>query len=132
MVVVMHELDIAKRIAKAVKNVAEEKGFKEVHTIRLRVGVANAANSDQLIHFIKEQSNVFKKSNLEIEKTEMLLKCNSCNNEFTDERFLNHDFAHTYAHAPALYIAPDCPKCSSKSSKITRGTELDLISIEGD
>ena len=128
----MHELDIAKRIAGAVIKTARESNFKKVNLIKLKIGKTQAVDPNQLMYFLKEQDPMMSGTKIESEEIDVSLKCKTCGKEFGDERFNDHDFAHTYAHAPKMYVPPVCTDCKSTLVNMIHGEELEIVSINGD
>ena len=128
----MHELDIAKKISGVILKESQDRGFKKIQNVQLRIGITNAIDPKQLEFFLKENSDMFKTCLVNVDDVDVLLQCEKCKHMHTDERFSEQDFAHRFSHAPSLYIAPNCPKCNSEASQIVKGQELEIVSIEGE
>lgn len=130
----MHELAIIQKIVVAVSQAAEKNGIKSVKRIRLKLGQMAAAHPEQLSFGFKTYAKGSRLDDAEllIEEIKMVLECQRCRTPFGDERFNDHDFAHTIAHAPLTYIPPNCPKCGNADVHIKKGQEMELVDIEGE
>lgn len=128
----MHELDIARKISKVIIEESEKLGFKRIDRVKIMAGRTQAIEPSQLHYFMKEESDVFKDSIVDVELVDIILECEKCKNCFGDDRFSNDHFAHEFSHAPYLYISPKCPKCGFESAKIVKGLELAIVSIDGE
>lgn len=129
----MHELSIVQKIVAAADEAAQKNAITHVRVIHLRIGKMSAAHPEQ----IRFGFNTYAKgsrlegANLIIDEVDVALECKGCGHIFGDKRFDDHDFAHTIAHAPMIYVAAHCPACGCEA-KIARGNELELVDIEGE
>jgi hydrogenase nickel incorporation protein HypA/HybF len=130
----MHELSIVKKIIETAADAAKKAKIKSVNVIRIKVGKMVGLEAEQLTILFDtfEKNDSFTETKLEIEEIPVELKCLKCGHFFTDERFNNHNFAHSTSHAPVAYESPPCPKCTADKAEIIRGQELDLIDLEGE
>ena len=130
----MHELAIAETICAIIEREATARQMKTISRAKLRIGVMNAFELEHLELSLKAYKNraMFERASFEVAEVPVELQCTSCSKRFGDERFHSHDFAHSIAHAPAFYMAPDCPSCGAKGANIVAGKEMELVEIEGD
>jgi len=129
----MHELAIGETICKTIETEAAKRGMAKISHAKLKIGKMNAFQRENLEVCLKRYATDERLSELkfEIEEIPVQLKCTVCNEEYTDDRFDDYDFAHKVSHAPALYEPPTCPECGAPATKITviSGQELELVSI---
>lgn len=128
----MHEMAIGETILKVITDQAKAQGIAHVAKAHLRVGRMQAFERSNLELCLKTyQGGAMADVRFEIEPVPVSLTCGGCGTAYADERFEDFDFAHHVAHAPALYDPPACPSCGAKQVTITKGQELELVSIEG-
>lgn len=127
----MHELLTIKKIVESAAKAAKEAKIDSVSTLKLRIGKMAGIDPSQLEFLFKTYAKPcsLKETTLEIEELSVDLECQKCKETYTDERFDNHDFAHSISHAPLMYEAPPCPKCKAVSPQIISGQELDLVHL---
>lgn len=130
----MHELAIVQKIVTAADKAAEANGISRVKKLRLRLGQMAAAHPEQLEFGFKTyaKGSRLEGTILEIEEIKIDLECDKCGSHFPDDRFNDHDFAHTVAHAPLAYLPPPCPECGSEGAKVVAGREIELVNLEGE
>ncbi|MFH0800181.1 MAG: hydrogenase maturation nickel metallochaperone HypA [Pseudomonadota bacterium] len=130
----MHELSIAQTIIETVAEKAVENGFTKVASAKLRIGKMAAFQREQLEFCLSsyEKAPALEGMSFDIEEVPVELACAPCGKRFADSRFDDCEFAHHIAHAPALYLPPDCPACSSGDVSVVAGREMELSSIEGE
>ncbi len=128
----MHELAISETICKIIEKEAKKRGMAKVGTARLKIGIMNAFQRENLDLCLKDYKNnpLMAEIQFEIEEVPVELECTECHHHYVDERFNDHDFAHKIAHAPALYLPPACPTCKCEEIKLMGGNEMELVSIE--
>jgi len=130
----MHELALAQKIIETIEAEAEKNGMSKVYSAKLKIGKMAAFQKEQLEFCLKtyEKDGILEDMKFEIEEVPVELTCNACHQKFVDARFDDDEFAHEIAHAPALYIPPPCPVCTSEDIEMTSGNEMMLVSIEGE
>ena len=130
----MHELALIQKIIENCEAAAEKANLKTVRTVRMRIGRMAGFEPDQLQFLFEtyEKSPSFADTKLEVEEVPVELECPECKHLFSDDRFNDHDFAHTVSHAPLAYEPPECPKCKANGPDLVRGKELDLVDLEGE
>lgn len=130
----MHELAIAQKIIETIEQEAEKNGMTKVKKAVLKIGKMAAFQKEQLEFCLKtyEKDEMLEDMIFEIVEVPVELICKSCAQKFVDARFEDDEFAHEIAHAPALYVPPPCPSCSSEDVTMTSGNEMTLMSIEGE
>jgi hydrogenase nickel incorporation protein HypA/HybF len=130
----MHELAIAQKIIETIEEEANKNGMTKVRSAKLKIGKMAAFEKEHLEFCLKtyEKTNLLEDMEFEIEEVPVELICKSCAQKFLDARFDDEEFAHEISHAPALYVPPSCPVCSSEDVTMTSGNEMMLISIEGE
>ena len=128
----MHEIAISETICQTIEREAKKHNIAAVKIAKLRIGKMAAFDRSNLDLCLKEfaKKPVFAEAAFEIEEVPVELECADCHHHFVDARFDDFDFAHTVAHAPALYQPPACPKCQSTALSIQTGQEMELVSIE--
>lgn len=130
----MHELALIQKIVENAGATAKKANLKKVFVIRMRVGKMSGLGTEHLNFLFDtyEKDPSLENSRLEIEEIPVELECTECKHKFIDERFDDHDFAHSVSHAPRAYLPPPCPKCRSEGPGLIRGRELELIDLEGE
>lgn len=130
----MHELAIAQKIIETIEAEADKNGMSKVYSAKLKIGRMAAFQKEQLEFCLKtyEKDAMLDDMKFEIEEVPVELTCNACHQRYVDARFDDDEFAHDIAHAPALYIPPPCPVCTSDNVAMTSGNEMTLVSIEGE
>ncbi len=130
----MHELDTVERVINLIADQATQQGFTQVREATLSVGKMNGLEisyfTDQIVATFNE--GPLANTKLVVNEVPVELFCNHCGNLYVDSRFDDHRFAHATSHAPELYLAPPCPECGRENARVMSGTEMRLISIEGD
>jgi hydrogenase nickel incorporation protein HypA/HybF len=130
----MHELSIAQKIIETIEAEAQKNNIAKVTSAKLKIGKMAAFQKEQLEFCLNtyEKNESLKDMRFEINEIPVELSCRRCGMRFRDERFNDHEFAHDIAHAPALYIPPECPSCKSNDVTVISGSEMELTSIEGE
>jgi hydrogenase nickel incorporation protein HypA/HybF len=111
----MHELGIIQSaIAQAVDS-ARKAGATRVHRLRLTVGALSGVVPDSLrfAFDLACQDTPAQGAQLDILEVPPACWCEPCQSEF-----------------PAPDLLGECPTCHTASSRLTRGTELELTSVE--
>ncbi len=111
----MHELGIAQNIVDAVLLEMKNRHLPSVSAIALRIGVLTDVDPDALSFGfeILAKETPLGPVKLSIQRVPVRGVCESCNAEFEVEEF--------------VFV---CPRCSSRSIKLTSGTELDIAYLE--
>lgn len=128
----MHEIAIAETILDIIDKEAKKNNIATVRKARLRIGRMAAFEKTNLeMCLATYRGGSMAAIDFEIDEMPVSLRCSSCGQQFTDERFEDRSFAHLTAHAPALYQPPPCPGCGHPKAHMVSGQEMELISIEG-
>jgi len=114
----MHELTIAQKILEIAEEKARGSGLSKITGIRVRIGSLTTVVPDALnfcFSFAREDT-MAGEANLDIEEVRAEARCDSCGSDFPVEQ--------------SFFLV--CSACGSTNTKLLRGTELDLLSIEGE
>lgn len=130
----MHELHIAQRIIDTIAAEAAKSNISKVRMAKLKIGKMAAFDKEQLEFALasSEKNETLEGMKFYVDEIPVELECKDCGHNFIDKRFDEMDFAHQIAHAPALYIPLKCPLCGSEDVAVICGSEMELISIEGE
>ncbi|MCP2520209.1 hydrogenase maturation nickel metallochaperone HypA [Candidatus Aminicenantes bacterium AC-335-B20] len=111
----MHELSIVANLFEILKEKAKEQKAKRITKVKLKVGVLSGVVPELLesAFDIYKKKTIASEAKLEIEKTLVKVKCQSCGFEFSPEDF-----------------TMICPSCGSFEIKILSGDELLLEKME--
>ncbi|OHE54744.1 MAG: hypothetical protein A2Z47_07080 [Thermodesulfovibrio sp. RBG_19FT_COMBO_42_12] len=112
----MHEVSIALSLLDIAKRYCEEKGYKGVESIGVKIGKASGVMSEALLFAFDavKIGTIAEKAHLIIDEILVSGFCNTCNNNFTVEEI----------------YALCCPKCGGISFRLETGRELDLFEME--
>ncbi len=111
----MHELSLMQTLGERVLNVAAQQGAERVLSIRLRIG-SLAGVDPQALRFAAEvvlAGTCAAGAALAIEEIEAACWCDPCAAEFA-----------------AAMGCCDCPRCGTLSTRLLRGRDLNLVSVE--
>ena len=113
----MHELSIASSIMKTVLNEVENRKYKSVLTISLRIGALTDIVPDSLSFGFEaiSKDTILEKTKLLIETVPIQGSCKNCNYDFEVFSFIFR-----------------CPNCSSDNIDVSQGNELEITYIETD
>lgn len=114
----MHELSIAQRIVEIAEEKAKDSGLSRITGIKVRIGSLTTIVPEALdfcFGFAREDT-LAGNANLIIEEIRAEARCSSCKHVFPVEQ--------------SFFLV--CPSCGSSDTALLKGTELDLISIEGE
>jgi hydrogenase nickel incorporation protein HypA/HybF len=114
----MHELSVAQRILEIAEEKARGSGLCRITGIKVRIGSLTTVVPEALdfcFGFAREDT-LAGNANLIIEKIQAEARCNSCKLVFPVEQ--------------SFFLV--CPSCGSSDTSLLKGTELDLLSIEGE
>jgi hydrogenase nickel incorporation protein HypA/HybF len=127
----MHELAISETIIKIIGEEARKRGMKDVSRARLRIGLLNAFDKENLGLCLKSMREKTGLSDIkfDIEDVPVGLTCAGCGAQFDDARFEDREYAHRISHAPISYEPLPCPSCGSRSVSISSGDVMQLIEI---
>ncbi len=129
----MHELDLVDKIIALITDQAKEQGFTTVREAHLRIGKMNGLVREHFTSMLTAQKEgPLASAELIVNDIPVELFCYSCGNCYIDTRFDDAHFAHATSHAPHLYLPPPCPECGGEKTRIISGTEMKLVSIEGE
>lgn len=111
----MHEYSIVASLIDLCEKQAKKEDVKQIKQVNLQIGRLSGIDS----HFIKSSFDFFKedtcceKATLFVKDIEVQIKCNDCNLETV---LLDNNFC--------------CPNCKSSDTKILKGEEMIVESIE--
>jgi len=114
----MHELSVAQRILEIAEEKAKGSGLSRITGIKVRIGSLTTVVPEALdfcFGFAKEDT-LAGSANLIIEEIQAEALCNCCKLVFPVEQ--------------SFFLV--CPSCGSSDTTLLKGTELDLLSIEGE
>lgn len=113
----MHEMSIVAGVIDAVVPSAEQAGAERVLAISLRIGDMTEV-VDEALEFAFEaltEGTICEGAELQVTKVHPRSLCFECGNEFDHDRFHR-----------------SCPECGSFETRLVRGKELEIESIEVD
>ena len=112
----MHEASIAISLIETVSDLCRQEGYCSIEKVRLKVGKASGILPDALLFAfdVAKAGTIAEKAELDIEFVLLGGVCCDCGSEFESEE---------------RYIF-SCPACQSKTIKITRGDEMQIIDME--
>jgi Zn finger protein HypA/HybF involved in hydrogenase expression len=116
---VVHEVELAKRVLNAVRQIAAEHGAR-VLEVNLRVGEINEPNSLQL-WLNKLGGDEFNLTKFNISRVPITIKCR-CG------YVGNASSIDTHIPEPELGIP--CPKCGGHEISLTTGQELEIVDVK--
>lgn len=111
----MHELSIALSIIETATEEAEERGYREVSTVHLRLGPLSGVVKEALLfaYNLSCEGTPLEGSRLLIEEIPVVIRCSPCQAE----------------HAvPPSHLC--CPVCNTPSMDVVRGRELEVFAME--
>jgi hydrogenase nickel incorporation protein HypA/HybF len=111
----MHELSLMERLGERVLAVASEQGAERVLSIHLRIG-SLAGVDPEALRFAAEvvlAGTCAEGASLVIDAIQAACWCGPCGVDFA-----------------AIAGCCDCPRCGALSTRLLRGKELSLVSIE--
>ncbi|MHB8076309.1 hydrogenase maturation nickel metallochaperone HypA [Desulfosporosinus fructosivorans] len=113
----MHEVSIIQSVIEIVTKQALENKLTKINNVSLRIGELSGVMSESLKFAFDSciKGTMLEESTLDIEIVSALGECNDCKLEFSIEHFNKL-----------------CPSCNKFCTKIIRGYELNINSIEGD
>ena len=112
----MHEASIAISLLETVSDLCQQEGYNSIESVRLKVGRAAGILPEALLFAFDaaKSDTIAKKAELIIEYVALGGFCCDCGSQF--------DSVERYIYA--------CPACKSRTIKITRGDELQIIDME--
>lgn len=113
----MHEVSIIQSVIEIVTKQALENKLTKINKVSLRIGELSGVMPESLEFAFNSciKGTMLEESTLDIETVRALGECNDCKLEFPIEHFNKI-----------------CPSCNKFCTKIIRGYELNINSIEGD
>lgn len=114
----MHEASIAMSIIEIAEKHCRDAGYEKIKAIELRIGKGSGVMPEALrmAFDIVKIDTLAAGSEMTIDIIPIGGLCSACEKEFvTDDQFLI-----------------ECPHCQSDSFKLSKGREMDIISIEVD
>ncbi|MGI6711418.1 MAG: hydrogenase maturation nickel metallochaperone HypA [Bacillota bacterium] len=113
----MHEMSLMSGLFDIIDHTIEQHGLTRVTRVVLGVGAAANVITDCLDYCFRAlaKGTHCEEAELVINNIPVLLKCRTCNKEFTAED-----------------VTTECLNCGSRDLKITGGTELIIESLEAD
>ena len=112
----MHEASIALGLLEIATKQCEQKGYKSIESIKVKIGKASGIMPDALLFAFDAAKigTIAEKASLSIEEIPISGYCKSCKSHFTVE------------DAYILF----CPKCGDGSLEVETGRELDICEME--
>lgn len=113
----MHEVSIIQSVIEIVTKQALDNKLTKINKVSLRIGELSGVMPESLEFAFNSciKGTMLEESTLDIEIVSALGECNDCKLEFPIEHFNKL-----------------CPSCNKFCTKIIRGYELNINSIEGD
>ncbi len=113
----MHEMSVTRSMLEIARREMEANGITKLTRLKVRVGELTAVEPEALrfCFGVAIKGTPFEGASLEIEEVPLSGKCLNCSTVFRVTAFENR-----------------CPKCSSACIERVAGSELDIISLEGD
>jgi hydrogenase nickel incorporation protein HypA/HybF len=111
----VHELSVAQNIVDIIRQSVPNDELGAVRIVRLKLGTFSGVVADSLdfcFSVISSQTPL-SKTHLEFEQVPFTVKCNSCQNSFSNE---------------VGYVV--CPECGSTETTVLCGRELQITEIE--
>ena len=114
----MHELSYMTGLAELAISAARENGAQSVKKITVDVGELTGVLPEYLHYYFPQviKGTVLENASLSVNEVPIEAICNDCGNIYKPSR--ENDYR--------------CPKCGSLNSKITKGRDVELASIEVD
>ena len=129
----MHEIEMASKIIHVIEKESEKLHFSKIKSVEMKVGRMNGLDKSHFYDALKaENSDRTYSLEFKIDEIDVELECSKCGHRYIDTRFEDHDFAHTTSHAPHLYMPPPCPSCKGEGARMISGTEMKIVSIDGE
>ena len=115
----MHEGAIAESIVDILKQTALDNNLKGIVKVNLRIGKLSGVMIDALLfalEALKTEEKIIESTMFEIERVDVVAKCNICNREFSFD--------------DETEMALICPSCGMPL-EIISGKEMEIVDIEG-
>jgi hydrogenase nickel incorporation protein HypA/HybF len=113
----MHELSIATGIVEIAERTLQQNGMKKIYAIHIVIGELTCVDETALRFALEPagKETVVEGSEIIIQKQKAIASCQPCGKEFE----------------PVGFVA-QCPKCKGFDTKIVKGRELYVKSIEAE
>ncbi len=115
----VHEIELAKRVLKAVRQIATENGAR-VLEVNLRVGEINEPDSLQL-WLNKLGGDELNLTKFNISRVPITIKC-GCG--------YSGEASSIDIHIPEPELGIPCPKCGGHEISLTSGQELEIVDVK--
>jgi len=114
----MHELPVTHSILNVVLKHAQTNHVKKIHSITLRIGKLSDLEDEWLQRYFDyiSKGSVAEGAKLKIERTPVVVKCDSCGNTFEVDVKKPEEIS--------------CPACSEKGFSLVSGREYHIVSME--
>lgn len=111
----MHEATIAKNIIELIEEEISKSRYKNIYSIKLRIGELSGIYPESLEYHFQELSKntILENTKLQFEKAPIRVECTTCKNKFE-----------------VVDIEFECPNCIHSQYNIIGGDELEIINIE--
>lgn len=111
----MHEVGIMESTLDLARRAAQDRGASRIHVLRMRVGAMSGVVPDALefAFTVLTEGTIAADAELEIETVSPAAHCDRCGQD--------------YPVSPAEYA---CPTCGLRSTRLVRGKEIELVSME--
>lgn len=112
----MHEASIAVSVLEIASEKCKSKGYNKIDLIRLRIGRASGIMTDALLFALNaiKVDTIAEQARVIIDEVPVGGSCNVCKKDF---------------NSPEIFVF-SCPECGSKSFRITKGRELEIVDME--
>lgn len=113
----MHELSVATGIVDIAEKTLQQNGMKKIHAIHLVIGELTCVDESALLFALEPagKGTAIEGSEIVIHKQKAVAHCTSCAKEFE----------------PVGFVA-QCPSCQGFETKIVKGRELFVKSVEAE
>jgi len=113
----MHELSVATGIVEIAEKTLQESGLKKIHSIQIVIGELTCVDESTLRFALEPagKGTAVDGADIIIHKQKAVARCLPCGKEFDPKGFV-----------------AQCPKCKGFDTKIVKGRELYVKSIEAE
>lgn len=130
----MHEFGLAEGIISTALKTAEKEGLKEITKIKIKIGELQIIDTNTfefaLKKIIQPENAILSKAKIELEKENAILKCKTCQHEWSFQNAIEKLDTHTHEEEPHRYIT--CTKCKSSDIEVLKGNRIWIDFIEGE
>jgi hydrogenase nickel incorporation protein HypA/HybF len=133
----MHEWALAESIISTAIQFADKENLKNIYEINIKIGELQQVERDILRFALKEitrSEDRLKKVRINIKTEKSLLRCKSCENEWTfrDLKLKEEELEAIHFLPEVAFAYMRCKKCRSPDFEIVRGRGVSITSIRGE